>query len=385
MSAATPQHLESVRLTPDEQAGRLGDLGTGYHDRYQQKGAEADLDAAIEQYLESVRLTPDDHPERAGRLGDLGAGYHNRYLRKGAEADLDAAIEQYLESVRLTPDDHPERARRLRDLGAGYHDRYLRKGAEADLDAAIQQLEEAFIHHSSPALEKLISGVRLTKLYARAESWLLAYQTVSTAVSLIPLLTPRSLATSDRQHILTQISGLASDAAAISLAAEKSPYEAIRLLELGRGIIAISLDEIRADIYDLQRKHSELAKDYINLRDQLDAPTALTHQANELDLLAEDTRQVDRRHNAGQKLEQMIGNIRKLPGFERFLLAPTESEIKGAAASGPVVVINVSDYRCDALILSENNFKALRLPDLHSKDIRYCCVGRMLRGSFWNI
>ena len=52
----------------------------------------------------------------------------------------------------------------------------------------------------------------------------------------------------------------------------KSPYEAIQLLEFGRGIIAASPNKLRADIFDLQQKHPLLAEDYISLRDQLDAP-----------------------------------------------------------------------------------------------------------------
>ncbi|KAK0717843.1 hypothetical protein B0T26DRAFT_812436 [Lasiosphaeria miniovina] len=135
----------------------------------------------------------------------------------------------------------------------------------------------------------------------------------STAVSLIALLTPRSLDYSDKQYLLTEVSGLASEAAAIALMAGKSPYEAIRLLELGRGVIIGSLNDIRADISALQGKYPLLAEIFIKLRGQLDAPT----------------RQ----------------DIRDLPGFGQFLSAPSETEVKAAAAFGPIVVIKTSDIR----------------------------------------
>lgn len=122
-------------------------------------------------------------------------------------------------------------------------------------------------------------------------------------------------------------------------------------MELGRGIIAASLNELRADISDLQQKYPQLAEDYITLRDQLDASTASSRRADNLDFPVDVTPQVDQRHNAGQKLEQMIKEIQKLPGFERFLLPPTEDELKAAASSGPIIIINVSEYRCDALII----------------------------------
>ncbi|PQE31524.1 TPR domain-containing protein [Rutstroemia sp. NJR-2017a WRK4] len=271
--------------------------------------------------------------------------------------DLDTDIQEYLESLRLTPDDNPERVHRLESLGSGYHNRYLRNGTETDLNAAIQQFRDSLDHHISFPLDRLRSGVELTTLHTEAKHWLLAHYTASTTVSLISLLTIRSLETSDRQHLVTEVAGLASDAAAIALIAEKSPYEAIRLLELGYGIIAASLNELRTDIYDLQEKHPQLAEDYITLRDQLDAPTASVRRADKLDFPADITRQVDQRHNADQKLEQMIEDIRKLPGFERFLLAPTEDELKAAAALGPIVVINVSNYRCDALIIEKRGLQ----------------------------
>jgi hypothetical protein len=62
---------------------------------------------------------------------------------------------------------------------------------------------------------------------------------------LVPLLTPRSLENSDKQHLLTSIVGLASDAATVALMAEKTSYEAIRPLELGRGVIIGSLNDIQ--------------------------------------------------------------------------------------------------------------------------------------------
>ena len=283
---------------------------------------------------------------------------------------MDVVIEQFQKSIRLTPDDHPKRARRFRSLGIGYAHRYSRKGIRTDLNTAIKQFQRSLDHHTSHTLDRLRSGVVLTRLHAGNKAWVLAHSAASSTVSLIPLITTRSLSTSDRQNLVTEIAGLASDAAAIALEAEESPYEAIRLLELGRGIIAASLNELRADVYDLQQKHPQLAEEYISLRDQLDAPTALTRRADEFNLSAKLTRQVDQRHETGKKLEQMIEGIRRLPGFERFLLGPTENELTAAAASGPIVVINVSDYRCDALIIEKHGLQALRLPDLHNEDIR---------------
>jgi len=74
------------------------------------------------------------------------------------------------------------------------------------------------------------------------------HQIASITMSLIALLTTRSLETLDRQNLLTKVASLTSNATAIALMMTKSSYEAIQLLELDREIIAISLNELRADI-----------------------------------------------------------------------------------------------------------------------------------------
>jgi hypothetical protein len=138
----------------------------------------------------------------------------------------------------------------------------------------------------------------------------------------------------------------------------KTPFDAVQVLELGRGVISGSLNEIRANISDFQEKHPQLAKEYIALREQLDTPVTATQ------------RQPDQRYNASRKLERIVQQIRQLPGFDRFLLAPSEDELKGAAEYGPIVIINVSDHRCDALIIEKDHLRSSPLPHLYSSDIR---------------
>ena len=272
--------------------------------------------------------------------------------------DLETAIQRFQEALDATPVDHPDRADRLGSLGAGYGDRYQRTGTMADLETAIQRFQEALNHSSAPVTDRLKAGRMLLTLHANTQKWLQAYQAASKTLSLVPRLTPRSLEISDKQHLLLDIVDLASSASAIALNAEKTPFNAVQALELGRGVITGSLIEIRADVSDLQQKHPRIAEEYIALRDQLDAPTVSTQT------------QIDQRYNTSQKLERKIKQIQRLPDFNRFLLAPSEDELKTAAEYGPIIIVNISDYRCDALIVEKTQIRALRLPHLHVGDIR---------------
>ena len=62
--------------------------------------------------------------------------------------------------------------------------------------------------------------------------------------------------------------------------------------------------------------------------------------------------------------------IRERPGFEDFLLPLNKRDIQAAAKEGPIVIINVSGYRCDALLAEMHQIRSLALPCLNSKDIK---------------
>jgi hypothetical protein len=66
----------------------------------------------------------------------------------------------------------------------------------------------------------------------------------------------------------------------------------------------------------------------------------------------------------------VIQQIRRLPDLDRFLLAPSEDELKTTAEYGPVVIINVSEYRCDALLIELHQIRSVVLPCLNIKEIR---------------
>jgi hypothetical protein len=92
------------------------------------------------------------------------------------------------------------------------------------------------------------------------------------AVKLLPTVSPRSLQHSNKQHMLADFAGLASLAAATALNADRTADYALQLLELGRGVIAGLLLEMRAEISDLKNQHPRLADEFISLRNELDSP-----------------------------------------------------------------------------------------------------------------
>jgi CHAT domain-containing protein len=98
-------------------------------------------------------------------------------------------------------------------------------------------------------------------------------------------------------------------------------------------------------------KYPDLAAEFEVLRDELDAPA--THG----DLGVSEIQPsiaLTRREQVAQKFDEKVEAIRQDVEFRDFLKSPTVAKLKSAALVGPVIIINVSRHRTDALIISAN-------------------------------
>jgi tetratricopeptide (TPR) repeat protein len=353
---------EAIDATPSDHLTRptfLNSLGAHLGYRYAHTGAMTDLEEAIRVGQEALDATPLHHPNRARMLNNHGNHLGYRYSRTGAMADLEDAIRAIREAIDASPLDHSNRPVFLSNLGIRLGDRYSRIGSRVDFKEAKECFVTALRHPASPVSVRVAAGRRLLSSPAILQDRQ-AYAIAKTTIDLIPLLTPRSLQNSDKRHLLSDAVGLSSDAAAIALHGNRGPAAAIELLETGRGVIAGSLFE-QSDLAALEREHPDLARSFIDLRDQLDAPSPADSLAIAERPTAATETEGDRHREAGPQLAALLETIRSKSRFERFLLSTSEADMLEAARPGPVVVINVSSYRCDALLIEESGIRLLEL------------------------
>jgi hypothetical protein len=73
---------------------------------------------------------------------------------------------------------------------------------------------------------------------------------------------------------------------------------------------------------------------------------------------------VQNRKKACKALDDVLGEIRALPGFKNFLLSPSEGKLISLARFGPVVVLNSSHLvaRADAIIIDKTGISTIPLP-----------------------
>ncbi|PMD61249.1 uncharacterized protein K444DRAFT_611504 [Hyaloscypha bicolor E] len=341
----------------------LDAFGTTLRSRYLTTNEIDHLTVAIRVQLEAVRLMPEGHLAQAKYLSNLGLLLHDRYSKTDTMSDLEEAIMLGQESIDLMSEDDPNSANYLTRLGNELYDKYTRTKAIIDLREAISNYKSGLHQISSPTITRILAGRKALQHCASISDWQQAYDVANTTMHLIPELISRLHDDSDRQHLLSQLVGLASDAAAAALHADKEPSVALNFLEVGRGVLEASIEELRIEIDDLKEKYPELAEQFLQYRNGLGGG-----------YLGDPYRMYQPREsriyevNAG--LDKLFVKIRKLPGFEDFLLVPSEEEMRIAAKNGPIVVINVSNYRCDAILVEEHRIRSLALPNFNSQEIK---------------
>lgn len=128
----------------------------------------------------------------------------------------------------------------------------------------------------------------------------------------------------------------------------------------------------RSDTSLLEERYPELHSRYTRLRDIVAMPlSGESPRRGEYSDMPRDNyaSQILERNTFIVDFDHTLQEIRQHPGFERFLLPPTERDIHDTAAQGPIVYFNISAFSAEAFIISKLGIEALPLPGLKTVDL----------------
>jgi hypothetical protein len=182
------------------------------------------------------------------------------------------------------------------------------------------------------------------------------------AIRLLPAAAWHGSDRSSQEARLADCSGLASDAAACQLALGRVDL-AVETLEQGRSILWAQMLQLRNRDDALWRAQPDIAT---RLRDIAAALAAADEQRSSA---SDVSRAIDLRMDLASEWDHLVEKVRELDGFEGFLRLPALGDLLSAAADGPVVVVNVSRWRCDALIVTATGVVVCELPQLTASDV----------------
>lgn len=231
------------------------------------------------------------------------------------------------------------------------------------LERMYQQVTQA---HAVLPGRRVAAGTMAGIILMQAGNVAAAAWVLTDVVRQLPVVTWRGARRRSRESTLETLTQVAPHAAACRLAAgggdPQSAADAVEVLEQGRAVLWADMLELRRGDDEIWETQPELAARLRDLAKVLDTPEDVTENG----LVG--SREFDRRMAAAAAWDATVAEIREsVHGF----LRPTRlADILPAAERGPVIVVNTSELRCDALIVTRTGVGCVPLPSLTLKDIR---------------
>ena len=350
----------------------LNSIGCSMITRFKRLEQLSDLEDAISTLRDAVDLTAHGHPDMPGHLTNLGTFFLARFERHGELSDLEHAISRHRDAVDLIPRGHPDKPARLINLGNSLITRFKLLGELSDLEDAISLCSHAASAHTGP----------ITVRFHASQTWISCAQRIrhhsllhaySISISLLPELAWIGLSLTHRYYELSRLGGANVVREAAAAALDSGLLEtAVEWLEQGRSIVWGELFQLRSSYEKLSSTHPDHAHRLRELSAALEHAGAIREKS--LSALLEQTQSTG--HHVTESLQQeahrhrtlaierdkLLQEIRRFAGFEQFLLHKEFAQLRASAHSGPVVILNAAESRCDALIVLADVDHVIHVP-----------------------
>ncbi|KAJ7621838.1 CHAT domain-containing protein [Mycena rosella] len=405
------------------------DLGSAYALRFQYLHDPSDIHEAISVQKRVVAATQRGHLHEADRLHSLGASLLLRFVHMKSLSDAEEAVTTYESALKLVSDqdfrkphilsnlvsslekrsdcreDAPDIEKwilllrqavglagnnklahiYLQNLGNLYFRRFqnLQKlrtsypGTQFNLGHA---LARSFEHSGDQAsLEKAIielSGAARSNVgpplfpYQAAKTWLeytwrydhsSVLDACDAVVHILPELAWLGLPLPGRYQELMRTGNMINAVAATYI--ECGDYiKAVEALKQGRSIVWSQLLQLRNPVDQLREVEPRLANRLAQVSNELETSgLGRTSSAAEA---------AERHRGLTSEWEDIVREIRGVSGFEEFLRPKKLKDLTATGGPGPIVILNISSFRCDALIITSpsSDVQHVPLPDFKYND-----------------
>ncbi|THU83307.1 TPR-like protein [Dendrothele bispora CBS 962.96] len=345
---------QAVDLTPDghaDKAGHLNNLGNAFSRRFECLGELKDIENAIDVIQQAVDLTPDGHADKAALLNNLGIAFQSRFERLGELKDIENVIDVKRQAVDLTPDGHADKAGRLINLGTAFESRFQRLDQPRDITEAAVAYKQATENTSGRPLIRYNAACCWAILCSKHQSPSSALDAYTMALEIIPQVVWFGQTVHHRYEELPRIGRTINAAAAMAISVGDLS-RAVEWLEEGRSIVWKQILQLRTPLDELHQQYPHLADELSRVSQALDNAGTSNFHNIESEIKHKNAEEEAQNHRRlAARYEELLQQVRALDGFGSFLRPKKFSELAPAARNGPVVVVNVAELRCDALVV----------------------------------
>ncbi|KAI0246890.1 CHAT domain-containing protein [Lactifluus subvellereus] len=365
---------ENLALTPPGHPMRpqmLHNLSVSLQTQYIWTGDIGDIEEGIEHLYEASKLVKPRHPDSRCILHLLAMNLLFRFRHRGADKDIADALKHFQTSISLMPEGHAEVSFMLSNLASGLYFYFSRTGNAEHLEESITFHRSSVEYPFSSVRDRLKAAINwtVTAHTTRHSSALTAYRKalslLQRAIDLGPTVQTRHEYISGQD--IVHLRSLSMDAA--SYAIESRAYEeAIEMLEQGRALLWSGMRSLRSPLEHLHEVDKSLADEFTEISQALGAiitttdvrdfvQTPVGTDDDDVAMGRKDTfaRNLAEKRRLSGELDKVVLRIQALPGFKNFWRAVPFHHLQTAAIGGPVVIINLSRYRSDILIVRSNH------------------------------
>lgn len=232
-----------------------------------------------------------------------------------------------------------------------------RHGDPALAHRTMEALRGVVANPAAEISDRIVAARQAGTLAVRQGDWAAASADFGHAVRLLPRTLWRGQLSTDRYRVLSDLVGeLACDAAAVELG-NGAPERALEVLEQGR---LVAWSQALHEEIDLEPFRGQ-APDHVERLER-----ALAEWAR---LVRGASAPADRRIALAAELDAAIADLSAAVGRD-LAAGPRADELLAAGDEGPVVIVNASNFRRDALVIAERNLTVLPLPELDLDRLR---------------
>jgi hypothetical protein len=411
-------HREALSLLSQghpERAHLLLNLATTLERLYDQDGDTSKLAEAIDRHHEALSLFSQGHPSRALSLNNLANALMTQYEKDGDMSKLAETVDRNCEALSLRPQGHPDRGISLHNLSNSYRAQFVRDGNEGDLinalklrrecldsripghpdryiahhsiaqvqlmDSSLFDWEEALDHlmqamtdNSASPRQRLVQGIqslrRIEAASARdVKQYFYSQQALDVYVHAIQLLPRAAHAGLDVSARLRALSGSEQLCRAVAMRAmllDKLPT-AVEVFEEGKAVFWSQALRLRSTALDaLPTTDNERLSRLFRLLDT-DRTGSSVEGCEKVDL----EQHIEHRRQLNDQADRLIEDIRRRPGFERFLRIPQYERLAQAASNGYVVALVANEPFYFAIIIQAGRApQSIFLPSVDGEKLR---------------
>lgn len=392
--AAFNKALQRVEPNGPEWATIQNNMGTALSERYKARQQLDDLNASIAAYRAAIGATPPNTWDWATRQSNLGSALHERFQRWKRATDLDKASDVQTRVVSNLNEASNAQARAVSDLNeaidahgkavsATQEDTYAWAAYHLQFSAALQSRYELFSRPEDAeaifaACQKaynffragrwpehaLLATQNLAAVYTMRKAWAQASEILLEGVQLINSLYRRQLLDQDREGWLARAAHIYRRAA-YALARAGRLQEAVVVLEQGRarGLAdalhrdQASLEHVRTADPEAYALYTRAAERFRELQrrerqERLESAGVGTAQGQPTTAGKQPALRAEMAE-AQAAMDTALARIRRLPGFESYLVEPTFTDIARAVEpAAPLVYLDMVTDSAFALIVS---------------------------------